>query len=64
MFNTKKRRAITAILSLWAMVWGLIVLADSIRWEWDDDGVLWILFGIMPLLIYIGVLWIKDTPKP
>lgn len=63
MFRTKNRRIVLVLLLLWAF----LVFAEeagNLGTVLQGEAILRILGGgFSPVLIFIAILWIKDTPK-
>ena len=63
MFRTKNRRIVLVLLLLWAFL-AFAEEAGNLGTVLQGEAILRILGGgFSPVLIFIAILWIKDTPK-
>ena len=63
MFRTKNRRIVLVLLLLWAFL-VFAEAAGNLGTVIQGEAILRILVeGFSPVLIFIAILWIKDTPS-
>lgn len=60
---SKNERVIIVISIVWLIIWFVVGLEES-RGDFDEDFMgIFSIFGLLPIIIVIGIKWIKEANK-